>query len=513
MWPEIWLADVAFELPVVKSLRVTLTGHGILGRRSRKIDMPEESNQIKVTRSHHTVLPEVETHISLRTHPKAVCYLYHDQFKHRRLQLDADDNGVIHFHTKAHKDWQPIEIHVEYAGENGVLSRHTLSLRGDTNHQAAVSPNEIDAPPVGTERPALEGNPLELSNRELITRGYPPRPDPIKFPARHARWRRNVSRPYTAVTPRLERHPDVSFSRLRTGQRVNAPTLPLPPPRSALAHASPTIPLPPPLLRSMFNGNSDNWSGAFLAQPINQFSHVQADWFVPGVFASPGAPSYSAAAVWIGFDDSGTDLFQSGTDSECVFFPWFNWVFTNYWIWIETLPFAPWGVPNFPVAPGDSISLDIFVADENGQTWYQNGNWGGLTPQDNSVWFMLYNNTRYLSYWGTLPTAPQTLDGTSSTGFTGTTAEFILERPVYNGSEAALANFGLAVMQGCWYGDAQYGDQAFPLGQDGSSPFDGNLSYWNMQNAANGDLLDIAISAADPTSSGAEIIWIWTNYL
>ena len=475
--------------------------------------MPEESNQIKVTRSHHTVLPEVETHISLRTHPKAVCYLYHDQFKHRRLQLDADDNGVIHFHTKAHKDWQPIEIHVEYAGENGVLSRHTLSLRGDTNHQAAVSPNEIDAPPVGTERPALEGNPLELSNRELITRGYPPRPDPIKFPARHARWRRNVSRPYTAVTPRLERHPDVSFSRLRTGQRVNAPTLPLPPPRSTLAHASPTIPLPPPLLRSMFNGNSDNWSGAFLAQPINQFSHVQADWFVPGVFASPGAPSYSAAAVWIGMDDSGTDLFQSGTDSECVFFPWFNWVFTNYWIWIETLPFAPWGVPNFPVAPGDSISLDIFVADENGQTWYQNGNWGGLTPQDNSVWFMLYNNTRYLSYWGTLPTTPQTLDGVSSTGFTGTTAEFILERPLYNGSEAALANFGLAVMQGCWYGDAQYGDQAFPLGQDGSSPFDGNLSYWNMQSAANGDLLDIAISAADPTSSGAEIIWIWTNYL
>jgi Peptidase A4 family len=475
--------------------------------------MPEESNQIKVTRSHHTVLPEVETHISLRTHPKAVCYLYHDQFKHRRLQLDADDNGVIHFHTKAHKDWQPIEIHVEYTGENGVLSRHTLSLRGDTNHQAAVSPNEVDASPVGTERPALEGNPLELSNRELITRGYPPRPDPIKFPARHARWRRNVSRPYTAVTPRLERHPDVSFSRLRTGQRVNAPTLPLPPPRSALAHASPTIPLPPPLLRSMFNGNSDNWSGAFLAQPINQFSHIQADWFVPGVFASPGAPSYSAAAVWIGFDDSGTDLYQSGTDSECVFFSWFNWVFTNYWIWIETLPFAPWGVPNFPVAPGDSISLDIFIADENGQTWYQNGNWGGLTPQDNSVWFMLYNNTRYLSYWGTLPTTPQTLDGVSSTGFTGTTAEFILERPLYNGSEAALANFGLAVMQGCWYGDAQYGDQAFPLGQDGSSPFDGNLSYWNMQNAANGDLLDIAISAADPTSSGAEIIWIWTNYL
>jgi hypothetical protein len=475
--------------------------------------MPEESNQIKVTRSHHTVLPEVETRFSIHTHPKAICHLYHDQFKHHRLQLDADDNGVIRFHAKPRKDWQPIEIHVEYTGENGVPHRHTLSLRGDTNHRAGISPNEVDAPVVGTQRPALEGDPLALSNRELITRGYPPRPDPIKSPARYARWHRIVSRPYKAVNTRLESHPDVSFSRLLTPGRVNAPTLPLPPPRSALALASPTIPLPPPLLRSLFNGNSNSWSGAYLNQPINQFSHIQADWLVPAVFAFPGAPAYSAAAEWIGLDSSGTDLYQSGTDSECIYFPWFNWVFTNYWIWIETLPFAPWGVPNFPISPGDSISLDIFVADENGMTWYQNGTWGGLTPQDNSVWFMLYNNTQYSSFWGTLPTAPQTLDGTSSTGFTGTTAEFILERPVYNGSQAALANFGLAVMQNCWYGDAQYGDQAFPLGADGSSPFDGNLTYFNMQNFANGDLLDFAISAPDPNSpEGSEILWFWTNY-
>ena len=474
--------------------------------------MPDEPNQIKVTRSRPTLLPEVETLLSIRTHPKATCYLYHDQFKDQRLQLDADDNGVIRFHAKAHKDWQPIDVHVEYTGENGLQHRHTLSLRGDTNHGAVISPNEVAAPAVGNVRPALDGDPLALSNRELIRRGYPPRPDPIKSPARYARWHRNISRSYTAVTPRLERHPDVSFAHPRAVGRVEAPTLPLPPPRSGLAF-TPSIPIPPPMVRPIFNANWNSWSGAYLTQPINQFSYIQADWPVPGVFALPGAPVYSAAAEWIGLDNSGTDLYQSGTDSECVYFPFFDWVFTDYWMWIETLPFAPWAVPNFTVSPGDSISVDIFIADEYGTTWYQNGTWGGLTAQDNSVWFMLYNNTRGLSYWGTLPTAPQTLDGESSTGYTGTTAEFILERPFYNGSQAPLANFALAVMQGCWFGDAQYGDQPFPLGADGSSPFDGNLLYINMQNSGNGDILDIAFSAPDPTSLyGSEILWFWTNY-
>jgi hypothetical protein len=452
---------------------------------------------------------------SFRTHPKATCHLVHDEFKHQRLQLDADDNGVVRFHAKAHKSWQPIEIHLEYAGEDGIPVRHTFALRGDTEHGATISPNEVHAPPVGSVRPALEGDPLALSNQELLARGYPPRPDPKHSPARYARWHRRISEPYTAVTPRLAPHPEVSFAHAHPALRASSPTLPVPPPHPhpALSLAAPTLPLPPPLARPMFNANSNSWSGAYLNKPINQFCSIQADWPVPGVFALPGAPSYSAAAEWIGLDNSGTDLYQSGTDSECSYFALFGWTFTNYWMWIERLPFAPWAVPNFTVAPGDSVSVDMFVADENGMTWYKDGTWGGLTSQDNSVWFMLYNNTRRLSYWGTLPTAAVTLGGVSSTPFSGTTAEFIIERPLYNGSQAALANFLLAVMQGCWYGDAQYGDQPFPLGADGSAPFDGSLAYWNMQASATKDLLDFAISAPDPTSSeGSEILWFWFNY-
>ena len=252
------------------------------------------------------------------------------------MQLDADDNGVVRFHAKAHKDWQPIEVHLEYTGEHGIPARHTVALRGDTEHGAPLSPNEVHAPLVGGLRPPLEGDPLVLSNQELVARGYPPRPDPKHSPARYARWHRIVSRPYTAVNPRLVPHPEVSFSHAYPVRQRKSPTLPLSPPHTGLRLGSPTLPLPPPLVRPMFNSNSGIWSGASLTNPTKEFCAIQADWTVPGVFALPGAPGYSAAAEWIGLDNSGTDLYQSGTDSECLFalgFPF--WTVTNYWMWIE----------------------------------------------------------------------------------------------------------------------------------------------------------------------------------
>ena len=476
--------------------------------------MPEKSKHSKLTRSQHSVLPEVETLISIQTHPNAVCSLVHDEINDRRLQLDADDQGIVRFHVKAHTEWKPLEVHLDYTDEIGGQARHTLSLRADNSHDAPITPNQVKSAPLGTLRPALEGDPMSLSIRELVARGYPPRPDPLRSPSRYARWMQLVSQPFTSVPPRLVPHPETRFVHPAPAMPALHPKIshvrPSPAPPQVM---SPTLPLPPPMVRPMFNSNSGIWSGAYLTQPIGQFYYIQGDWTVPGVLALPGiSPAYSAAAEWIGLDNSGTDLYQSGTDSECWDLFGF-WTFTNYWMWIESLPFAPWAVANFPVSPGDSISVDMFVADQYGTTWFQNGTWGGLTPADNSVWFMLYNRTQRVSYWGTLPTASQSLGGLTSTPFTGSTAEFIVERPTVNGSAAPLACFILAAMQGCWYGDAQYGDQLFALSADGSSPFDGNLQYLNMQNGTTNDLLDIAISAPDPASpQGSEILWLWTHY-
>jgi hypothetical protein len=463
----------------------------VVAQFNREVAVPKQSRSAMAKNSVHTILPETETLISIQTTPGAVCSLSHPQIKGQSLQLDADDDGIVRFHAKAAAGAKPIELHLESKGGGGSKIRHTIELRsgprapGAETIKAAATP----ARKKGKVRPALQGDPLALPNRELVKKGYPPRPNPVKNPARYARWLRIVSEPFTIVSDRTVPHPGVSFGH--------------PQPRAVLQ--SPTLPLPPPMLGTMFNSNSSIWSGAYLTNPSAQFFWIEAEWYVPRVFAASGGPVYSAASEWIGLDNGGSDLFQSGSDSECWNLPGIfgGWTFTNYWMWIESLPSAASGVPNFAISPGDHVSVDIFVADQDGTTWFANGENGGLTPADNSVWFMLANYTQNESFWGTLPTAP---------GYTGTTAEFIVERPTVNGNVVPLALFAVTTMFNCWYGDSEYGDRSWRLGLNGSSPFDANLTYINMQNSADGNLLAFPISVPDPNSpGGAEIIWLWTN--
>jgi hypothetical protein len=118
---------------------------------------------------------------------------------------------------------------------------------------------------------------------------------------------------------------------------------------------------------------------------------------------------------------------------------------------------------------------------------------------------------------GTYPTAPQSAGGQSSTGFTGTTAEFILERPSYNGSPTDLARFALASMTSCAYGDSQYGDSVqFPVEVDGGPPpLDATLNYINMTDPNNRNaLLAFPLSIPDPnnTADAQAILFLWANY-
>jgi hypothetical protein len=478
------------------------------------------------SRIERVVSPGTETLLLIRVAPRATCTLFHSDIPERTLRLDADDQGIVRIHAKAPAGTAPIELQLQCVDEAERMTTYTIEVRSDP---AAAAEAEGRRVPASEEvvQPPLQGDPMALTNSELVSRGFPPRPDPATAPALYARWLRTVSRPYTRVSTRTVGRPDVSFAGSRRERSAEAsstlslapftpqPVAPLPsgprelPPRLM----SPTLPLPPPIVASLFNSNSSTWSGAYYTNPVAQFFWIQADWNVPGVYGTSDSPFYSAVAEWVGLDNSGTDLYQSGTDSECIVF--FGWTFTNYWMWIEMLPFAPWAVTNFPISPGDSISIDIFVADQNGNTWFVNndeGN-GGLTAADNSVWFMLYNNTNGSSFWGTLPTAPTAVDGVSSTGYTGSTAEFILERPTVNGSPAPLASFGFAIMQSCWYGDSEYGDRPWRLGPAGSSPFDATLTYLNMLNPATNDLLALPFNFPDPTSpGGVEILWLWINY-
>src|SRR5215469_981577 len=410
--------------------------------------MPKEHHRGHSTRSEHVIVPEVETLLTIQTLPNAVCKLHHETVRDNHLQLDADDAGMVRLHARASKDSKPMELRLECRGQDGKTTDYTIVVCADAREGARLKKSEAEGAPKkhGTLRRALAGDPLKLSNKELMAAGYPPRPDPAHSPARFGRWLKKVSRPFTSVADRRVSHPGVAFAHRQ-----------LPP-----VILSPTLPLPPPSAKSMFNSNNNTWSGAYATSPAAQFFWIEADWTVPQVLALQNGPDYSAVAEWVGLDNGGPDLFQSGTDSECWYFPFFGWTFTNYWMWIESLPSAPYALPNFPVSPGDHVSVDIFVADQNGSTWFQNGTSGGLTPADNNVWFMLYNYSNGSSYWGTLST---------STGFSGGTVEFIIERPqdFNSGIAFPLAFFPLALMWSCWYGDSQYGDRPWKLGANGST--------------------------------------------
>ena len=57
--------------------------------------MPRSPKRSTTTKSLAYAVPEVETLLSFKTAPGAVCTLSHDEVKDHRLQLDADDQGIV----------------------------------------------------------------------------------------------------------------------------------------------------------------------------------------------------------------------------------------------------------------------------------------------------------------------------------------------------------------------------------------------------------------------------------
>jgi hypothetical protein len=132
------------------------------------------------------------------------------------------------------------------------------------------------------------------------------------------------------------------------------------------------------------------------------------------------------------------------------------------------------------------------------------------------VWFVFGNLVTGQLQMFTMPAAAETLGGLRSRGFTGSTAEFILERPQANGA-LPLAPFGMAFMFECAYGDSQRGDSAqFPLTPEFSlanQPDGSVLTYLWMEGtdwAGNPLLLTYPLTAA--SQDGLVLFWTWLSY-
>jgi hypothetical protein len=361
----------------------------------------------------------------------------------------------------------------------GVASSYTVRLTAVTSAPGRKGPqllttNQRGASP-GVMQTHLDVDPNTLTDQELVQRGYPPRPNAFQAPAAYRQWSKIVSSSFAVVNPRAVAHEEVRHS----------PTLPLPPPRTKFANAL----------------SSRNWSGAYLTNPDVRFWDVQGNWVVPAVQDVPVTLGYAAAAEWVGLDNAGNDLVQSGTDSEAFHYSFFghDWTFTKYTTWVESLPWAPYYLPNFPTSPGDEISIAIFLADQYGNTTFSNGD---ITPSDDHIWFMIYNLTTHNSFWGTYPRAA---------AFSGSTVDFVVEAPSVNGSTTNLAKFGLAGMHGCYYADTWYGFTS--LDYNGSDPLVGTLNDITMRNSAMGNTLASSyIYANFDYPGGGNILWVWQNY-
>lgn len=393
--------------------------------------------QTKLTaeRVRYTAMPGNATAIHIRTMANAECALHPEDANDggQSMKLFGDDDGVVRFQVRpASASDQTARFVVECEADGKVMA-HPIELRAASEPSpafpapAAWQPNPVRQ--TGVLRPALEGDPMLLSDSELRQRGYPYRPDPQKAPGAYAGWLAAVSRPSVRITPRLVARPD----------RFHGPARIIP---------------------------QNNWCGFALAGGASPFNWVMGEWTVPAVVPEPAQFAFGSTAthssLWIGLDgDGSSDVVQDGTEQAASLYFGGLWTVQSYYAWYEWYPVAEQAIANFPINPNDNIFSEVAVIGADGLR-DANGNTG---------WF-------YLENLSTNPVQVVTFETPmpGNTAFFGSSADWIMERPTVNGALADLSNFGWASM---WSAAATRQNGDYPL------VFQEPYDQFNMVGAAN----------------------------
>jgi hypothetical protein len=270
-------------------------------------------------------------------------------------------------------------LSVSFAACAGV---EPASEPGD-NSSTLSTPGAGAVTPAAVTRAALTRDPREYSNKELMARGYRPRPDAATMPAAYAAWLENASKPMKVITP------------ITSESDMDNP------------------------------GDTGNtWSGIVNNTPNGGYTYVEGQWTVPAVTVDPGVNTYSSA--WVGLDgwiNSGAELWQAGTAQQ---------IDANgnpsYYAWFQMYPHQrEQRLMNFEVSPGDVITAAVAIQDSDGS--FTNA---GQIP----VYWLSNETTGMMTgwrEWGSV--APGQVAGDS--------VEWIMERPTKVAHvPASLANFG-----------------------------------------------------------------------
>jgi hypothetical protein len=342
----------------------------------------------------------------LRTAPGATCFLRREQDDDpsRYLKYFSDEEGLISIHVRPlaeskDKDIAKFTIDCEL---DGSITRYPLHLQA--NHsESSEMPFPSKQRPLRKKRASIrpgltKSEALRLSRKELLKRGYPPRPNSKSAPL--DTWLKAVSIPVVIVKPQ----PIINMG---------------------VKHPRPDLKKP-----------TANWSG-FVLSGIDFFDTVYGQWNVPWVpFGEPGAaqfsPTFTASSIWVGIDGySSGDLIQTGTAQQSMSYAGIlgspGYTFFNYYAWTEVLPNQQSEVvqSNLPVSPGDQMWAASMLD-------YQSGT-GTL---------FLQNSTTNEAIFVPAPVGAFAL---------GWSAEWIMERPQYpDGSFTDLSNYLFAIMSGAF---------------------------------------------------------------
>jgi hypothetical protein len=340
-----------------------------------------------------TVPVGVSTRLSVPTLPGATCVLraaLGDGVPDTELlRLHADGRGAVHVHVHPQSAASATPV-LDCTDPAGTRAAFPLEVHGDAD--AAAQPAEDE--PVPTEPvPAID--PAEATDAEIAAAGFPPRPDRTAAPEAYERWASAVSQLRFRVTG------------------------------AGIAHEE----------RRNVTFASNNWSGAVTTtSPLTPYTSVSGTWRVPAV-TGESKTSADYSSMWVGLDGFGGsgDLIQCGTAQDIWTIdapPTLPLIFQSVYSWVEYVPNAPVETP-LTVSPGDTVFAVAWACDANGNEAAYGG-YGCLFLQDLSSPTLFYSTT-----------IQQPLGWV----FWGNSAEWILERPLVDGSLADLARYGSAEMQ------------------------------------------------------------------
>ncbi|MFL6451952.1 MAG: G1 family glutamic endopeptidase [Bryobacteraceae bacterium] len=350
------------------------------------------------------VPPGAQSAVSFNAGPDAQCAVRAQNTKEagEGLTVFADDDGTATFYVEPPRNGGGRAKLVASCASGPAQTIDVQSVAGTKPVPHTQTARGVQGTDGKHIRPALSGNPMTLSERELISRGYPARPDPEKSPDAYAAWLRAVSKPATQVVPKL----------ISVPHRYHAPMQ---------IENSPAA--------------SSNWSGYALVGTSSPFDFISGNWNVPVTYGSDVVRTVYSA-LWIGLDGAGSDnVVQDGTGQDAVTFDngFGLWTIRAYYGWKEICCQEPEvRFSNLPVNPGDEIGSYVWMADSS-----KNLNpFGGIAY----FWFEDVTSGQY-AYVTT---------NFASGVFSGNSAEWIMERPTVNNNLPELANYSVAVMWNPW---------------------------------------------------------------